>query len=162
MKNLNFISQKIISVNSALQLSNTWRLFNKKWVFTNGCFDILHEGHIETISTAASKGDYLIVALNSDESVRRLKGDSRPINNQHSRALILASLAFVDYVVIFEEETPFNLIRLLLPNVLVKGGDYTIGNVIGAKEVIENGGEVFLQPTKIGFSTTQIINHIKS
>ena len=161
MKKIEIATQKIINVQTAIHFSEIWKKMNKKWVFTNGCFDILHEGHIDTISTASSNGDILMVAINSDESVKRLKGNNRPINNQDSRALLIASLIFVDFVIIFDEDTPYNLIATLLPNVLVKGGDYNIENIIGAKEVINNGGQVIIQPTKIGFSTTNIIQLIK-
>lgn len=162
MNKTEFPNNKIITLQAATYLSNIWKKFNKKLVFTNGCFDILHEGHIDTLSKAASYGDILIVGLNSDLSVQKLKGNDRPINAQNSRALILASLIFVDYVIIFEEETPFLLISTLLPNVLVKGGDYSKEQIVGAKEVIENGGEVIINETKVGFSTTNIINKMKT
>lgn len=134
---------------------------NKKIVFTNGCFDILHVGHIRYLQEAAKLGDLLIVGLNSDDSVRRLKGSDRPINSELERAEMLVSLGFVDYVTIFDEDTPLNIIKLIQPDVLVKGGDYSIDNVVGRKEVEDRGGSVVLIPFVEGKSTTNIINKIK-
>jgi len=131
-------------------------------VFTNGVFDILHPGHIFSLSQAAKEADFLIVGLNSDESVKRLKGQQRPINHQDSRALLLASLLMVDVVVIFEEDTPLQLINTIKPDVLVKGGDYTIEQIVGAKEVIEQGGRVVINPLVDGYSTTTIIEKLKT
>ena len=133
----------------------------KKVAFTNGCFDILHEGHIFSLSQAANESDFLIVGVNSDASTKRLKGTERPINNEQSRSILLASLAIVDAVIIFEEDTPLNLISSLQPDVLVKGGDYTLDQIIGAKEVIANGGRVVINPIVEGFSTTGIVEKIK-
>jgi D-beta-D-heptose 7-phosphate kinase/D-beta-D-heptose 1-phosphate adenosyltransferase len=130
--------------------------------FTNGCFDVLHEGHIFSLSQAAKEADYLIIGVNSDASVKRLKGNDRPINHEQSRALLLASLAIADAVVIFEEDTPLELIKSILPDVLVKGGDYTLDQIVGATEVISNGGKVIVNPLVDGFSTTGIIQQIKS
>ena len=131
-------------------------------VFTNGVFDILHPGHIFSLSQAAKEADFLIVGLNSDDSVKRLKGQQRPINHQDSRALLLASLLMVDVVVIFEEDTPLQLINTIKPDVLVKGGDYTIEQIVGAKEVIEQGGRVVINPLVDGYSTTAIIETLKT
>ena len=131
-------------------------------VFTNGVFDILHPGHIFSLSQAAKEADFLIVGLNSDESVKRLKGKQRPINHQDSRALLLASLLMVDVVVIFEEDTPLQLINTIKPDVLVKGGDYAIEQIVGAKEVIEQGGRVVINPLVDGYSTTTIIEKLKT
>jgi len=131
-------------------------------VFTNGVFDILHPGHIFSLSQAAKEADFLIVGLNSDESVKRLKGQQRPINHQDSRALLLASLLMVDVVVIFEEDTPLQLINTIKPDVLVKGGDYAIEQIVGAKEVIEQGGRVVINPLVDGYSTTAIIETLKT
>ncbi|MFZ1527272.1 MAG: D-glycero-beta-D-manno-heptose 1-phosphate adenylyltransferase [Ferruginibacter sp.] len=138
-----------------------WRLLGKKIVFTNGVFDILHQGHISSLSEAAAQGDILIVGLNADASVKRLKGESRPINHETARALLLASLVMTDAVVLFEEDTPFNLITSILPDVLVKGGDYTIEQIAGAKEVLANGGTVHLAKILEGTSTTGIIQKMK-
>jgi rfaE bifunctional protein nucleotidyltransferase chain/domain len=124
-------------------------------------FDILHPGHIFSLSQAAQEADYLIVGVNSDESVKRLKGKERPINNQESRSLILASLLMVDAVIVFEEDTPLELINVIKPEVLVKGGDYTIEEIVGAKEVIANGGRVVINPVIEGYSTTNIIEKLK-
>ena len=134
----------------------------KSIVFTNGVFDILHPGHIFSLSQAAKEADFLIVGLNSDNSVKRLKGQQRPVNNQDSRALLLASLLMVDAVVIFEEDTPLELINSLRPDVLVKGGDYTIEQIVGAKEVISNGGRVVINPVIEGYSTTSTIEKLKT
>jgi len=138
-----------------------WKMPGKKVVFTNGVFDILHQGHIYSLSEAAKEADYLIVGVNSDASVKRLKGETRPLNNQESRALVLASLLITDAVVIFEGDTPFELIKAIMPDVLVKGGDYTIEQIVGAKEVIAGGGRVVITPTLQGFSTTGIISGVK-
>jgi len=138
-----------------------WRILGKKIVFTNGVFDILHPGHIFSLSLAAKEADHLIVGVNSDASVKRLKGKSRPLNNQESRALILASLLITDAIVIFEEDTPLELIKAIMPDVLVKGGDYTIDQIVGAKEVIAAKGHVVITPVLHGYSTTDIIDEIK-
>ncbi len=161
MKQIDAIAKKIYTLPSLLAAINGWRLTGQNISFTNGCFDILHEGHIFSLSQAASEADILIVGVNSDASTKRLKGDERPINNEQSRSLLLASLAIVDAVVIFEEDTPLNLIVTILPNVLVKGGDYTIEQIVGAKEVIANGGRVVINPIVQGFSTTGIIEKIR-
>lgn len=135
-------------------------VLRKKTVFTNGCFDILHQGHVYSLSQAAKEADVLIVGVNSNASVKKLKGDGRPVNDQASRALILASLVMVDAVVIFEEDTPLELISALLPDVLVKGGDYTLEQIVGAKEVMSNGGRVVINPIISGFSTSMIIEKL--
>ena len=133
----------------------------KSIAFTNGVFDILHPGHIFSLSQAAREADFLIVGVNSDDSVKRLKGKTRPINNQDSRALLLASLVMVDAVVVFEEDTPLELIKSIMPDVLVKGGDYTVEQIAGAKEVIANGGRVVINPMLEGFSSTGILLQIQ-
>lgn len=138
------------------------KLLSKTIAFTNGCFDILHEGHIYSLSQAAKEADFLVVGLNSDGSVRKLKGEHRPINNQNSRALILASLLLVDAVVIFEEDTPLELIKKVMPDFLVKGGDYNITSIVGADEVIAGGGQVIINPLLKNFSTTGLIEKIKN
>jgi rfaE bifunctional protein nucleotidyltransferase chain/domain len=140
----------------------SWRFLGKTIAFTNGVFDILHPGHIFSLSLAAKEADLLIVGLNSDESVKRLKGKDRPFNKQDSRALILASLLMVDVIVVFEEDTPLELINAIKPDVLVKGGDYTIEQIVGAKETIQNGGRVVINPIVEGFSTSEIIKKLKS
>ena len=135
------------------------RLKNKKVVFTNGCFDILHLGHQTYLNQSKALGDFLIVAINSDESVKSLKGDDRPINNQELRSKNLLSLECVDEVVVFSEKTPLKLIEFLLPDVLTKGGDYNYENIVGSNIVEKNGGKVILLPYLKGYSTTTIINN---
>jgi D-glycero-beta-D-manno-heptose 1-phosphate adenylyltransferase len=161
MRSVSSIPDKIFTLDGLKHQVRRWRLQDKKVVFTNGVFDILHEGHIASLSEAASYGHVLIVGVNKDASVKRLKGESRPINDEDSRALLLASLLMTDAVILFDEDTPLNLITALLPDVLVKGGDYTIEQIVGAKEVIANGGEVKIVPILEGFSTTFIIQKMK-
>jgi rfaE bifunctional protein nucleotidyltransferase chain/domain len=139
-----------------------WKFEGKKVVFTNGVFDLLHIGHITYLAKSAELGDKLIIGLNMDSSVKRIKGESRPVNDQHSRAALLAALFFVDGIVLFEEDTPLNLITYLLPDILVKGADYTIDNIVGAKEVIANGGEVKTIDLVEGYSSTSIIEKIRN
>jgi len=160
MKNPDYIQSKIFGLPALKQQLVRWRLLNKTIAFTNGCFDILHRGHVYSLSNAAKEADILIVGLNSDLSVRQLKGDHRPVNDQGSRALLLVSLVMVDAVVIFEEETPLEIISDILPDVLVKGGDYKLDEIVGAKEVIANGGRVVINPLVQGFSTSGIIEKI--
>jgi rfaE bifunctional protein nucleotidyltransferase chain/domain len=162
MRSIQSIPDKIHTLDTLLKEVQRWRLKNKKVVFTNGVFDILHEGHIASLSEAASYGDMLIVAVNSDSSVKKLKGPARPVNNEASRALLLASLVFTDAVIIFSDDTPLALIKALLPEVLVKGGDYTVDQIAGAREVIENGGTVKLAAIVPGVSTTNIISRMKT
>jgi D-beta-D-heptose 7-phosphate kinase/D-beta-D-heptose 1-phosphate adenosyltransferase len=133
----------------------------KRIVFTNGCFDILHKGHVAYLQAAKSLGDILIVGMNTDDSVKRLKGSERPVNLLEDRAFVLSSLRSVDYVVPFDEDTPLSLIESIMPDILVKGGDYTIDTIIGAKEVIAHGGAVEIIPFVEGKSTTSIIEAIK-
>lgn len=154
------IEKKILTIEEAKARISAWKVTGKTVAFTNGCFDILHQGHLFSIAQAAKEADYLIVGINSDASVKRLKGPERPINSTESRALVMANLVLVDAVVVFEEDTPFELITTLLPDVLVKGGDYTIETIVGAKEVIANGGQVIINPIVDGFSTTNIIEKI--
>ena len=161
MRSVRNIPNKIFNEHQLQQQLKRWRLQNKKIVFTNGVFDILHEGHIASLSEAASFGDVLIVGLNADASVKRLKGESRPVNNENSRALLLASLLMTDAIILFNEDTPLNLICSILPDVLVKGGDYTVEQIAGAKEVLANGGEVKIVPIVEGFSTTGIIESLR-
>lgn len=156
----NIVSSKIISLEQAVTMRRQWKEQHKKVVFTNGVFDILHAGHVQSLSNARAEGDYLIVGLNADVSVKRLKGNSRPIICEADRAMLLASLFFVDAVILFEEDTPIKLISSLLPDVLVKSADYNIENIAGAKEVIANGGEVKIMPFVEGLSTTNIIEKI--
>lgn len=161
MKNTSFIQNKIKTLPELLPVIHGLKTMGKTVVFTNGVFDLLHEGHIASLSQAAQEGDFLIVAVNGDVSVKKLKGESRPIHNENSRALLLASLLMVDAVIIFHEDTPLELIKQLLPDVMVKGGDYTVEQIAGAKEVIANGGRVVINPIVEGFSTTSTIQKMK-
>lgn len=160
MKKSDTLNQRIFTVEEIKQEVIRIRLKSKTIAFTNGVFDILHEGHIAVLSEAASFADVLIVGVNSDASVKKLKGEGRPVNNEYSRALIIASLIMVDAVVIFNEETPLELIKIVKPEVLIKGGDYTKETMVGSKEVLENGGRIEIIPIKEGFSTTGIIRRI--
>ena len=160
MKLPQIIPQKIFDLSGLQHQLSRWRLLGKTVAFTNGCFDIVHQGHIASLSDAAREADFLVVGLNSDASTRRLKGENRPINDQHARATVMATLLMVDAVILFEEDTPLNLINAIRPDVLVKGGDYTLEQIVGAKEVIETGGRVVINPIVPGFSTTGIIEKI--
>jgi len=161
MKQIDAIEKKIFTLRVLQSTIAGWRNLGKTIAFTNGCFDILHEGHIFSLSQAAKEADYLVIGVNSDASTKKLKGNDRPVNKEHSRALLLAGLLIVDAVIIFEEDTPFELITAIMPDVLVKGGDYTIDTIVGAKEVIANGGSVIINPIVKGFSTTGIIDKIR-
>ena len=157
----NQLKEKVVSQDQALKELKAWREKNKKIVFTNGCFDIIHPGHIDYLSQARDLGDILVLGLNTDQSVRRLnKGSNRPINDQGTRAYVLAGLASVDLIVFFDEETPYNLIKLLQPNVLVKGKDYEVEKIIGYDILKENGGEVITIPFLEGYSTSSLIKKI--
>lgn len=154
-------SKKIVNLEQAIEIRNQWELNKETVVFTNGCFDILHLGHVDYLEKAKEKGSKLILGLNSDSSVRKLKGENRPINSEMARARILAALEFIDLIIIFSEETPLNLIVQLKPNVLVKGGDYSLENIVGAKEVLAMGGKVETIEFVENYSTTNIINKIQ-
>ncbi|HZZ75353.1 MAG TPA: D-glycero-beta-D-manno-heptose 1-phosphate adenylyltransferase [Puia sp.] len=162
MNHPQYIHHKIYSPKEIVFQVNRWRMMSKTISFTNGCFDILHPGHIASLSDAAREADFLIVGLNSDESAKRLKGAGRPVMDEGSRALVLASLVMVDAIVIFDEDTPLDLINLVKPDVLVKGGDYTIDEIVGAKEVRAAGGRVVINPIVAGFSTTGILEKIRT
>lgn len=151
---------KLFSVQNLIEKIEEWRRKGETVVFTNGCFDLLHPGHISLIRQSAAQGDHLIVGLNSDASVRRLKGPTRPIQNENSRALLLAALSDVDGIVLFDEDTPLELITALRPDVLVKGSDYTLDAVVGADVVREGGGRVYLARLVDGCSTTGIVRKI--
>ena len=141
---------------------NALKLHRQKIVFTNGCFDVLHFGHVHYLLEAKKLGDVLVVGMNSDDSVRRLKGNSRPINGEKERAFVLAALSCVDYIVLFEEDTPEDLIKIVRPDVLVKGGDYALDQIVGADFVRQNGGSVTTIPFVEGYSSTQIIEQLKT
>ena len=153
---------KISDLGSLKTTVTNWQIEGKKVVFTNGVFDLLHIGHITYLAKAAELGDKLIIGLNADTSVKRIKGETRPINDQNNRAALLASLFFVDAVIVFEEDTPLNLITELMPDILVKGADYAVENIVGAKEVIANGGEVKTIDFIDGYSSTRIIEKIRN
>ncbi|OIP02599.1 MAG: D-beta-D-heptose 1-phosphate adenosyltransferase [Bacteroidetes bacterium CG2_30_33_31] len=154
------IKSKIFKIDDFLTIENQWKSIGLKIVFTNGCFDILHLGHIDYLSKARDLGDKLIIGLNSDESVKRIKGKSRPIQDENSRAFILAAFGFVDAVILFDEDTPYNIISKLLPNVLVKGSDYALNEIVGANLVIASGGIVETINFLDGYSSSSIINKI--
>ena len=156
------IQNKILTLPELQKRLAQWRLLGKTIVFTNGCFDILHAGHIASLTEAAQHGDILIVGLNADASIKGLKGSNRPINDEDSRALLLASLAVVDAVVLFSDPTPRELILTIKPDVLVKGGDYKVEEIAGAKDVIGWGGKVIINPIVEGFSTSSIIDKIQN
>ncbi|MDG1284079.1 MAG: D-glycero-beta-D-manno-heptose 1-phosphate adenylyltransferase [Flavobacteriales bacterium] len=162
MSHLNKLNTKIYSLEELENQVNAWKQAGEEVVFTNGCFDIIHRGHIEVLAQTADLGDRLIIGLNSDSSIQKLKGKNRPIIDENSRAILLASFSFIDAVVLFSEETPINLIRSLKPDVLAKGGDYEISTIVGHKVVQENGGQVILVPFVDGFSSTTIIEKIKN
>jgi D-glycero-beta-D-manno-heptose 1-phosphate adenylyltransferase len=157
---LQLIQNKIVTLTEAVSLSLEWK---KKGdvVFTNGCFDILHIGHLHYLSSAADLGHKLIIGLNSDSSIAKLKGKDRPFIKESDRLLMLASLAFVDAVILFEEDTPIQLIESISPNVLVKGGDYTEENIVGHQIVKKNGGKIISLQFLEGYSTTNFIEKIK-
>lgn len=153
------IENKVVS--QSFFEENEKQLHTRKLVFTNGCFDLLHVGHVTYLAKARALGDLLVIGLNSDDSVRRLKGPTRPINDEKSRALVLAALQMVDYVVVFEEDTPYNVITKVKPDILVKGGDYNIDNIVGADFVRQRGGQVLTIPFVEGFSTSNMIKQCK-
>jgi rfaE bifunctional protein nucleotidyltransferase chain/domain len=155
------VAEKIVGYIGLDSLLEHWRALGEKIVFTNGCFDILHLGHVTLLNHCATLGDRVVVGLNSDSSVKKLKGDSRPVNNQDARAMILASLENVDAVIIFNEDTPIELIKFFRPDVLVKGGDYKENEIVGADVVKANGGSVEIVPLVSGLSTTHLIKSIK-
>lgn len=155
------IRAKIQNWQTAKNTVSNWQRLQQKVVFTNGCFDLLHYGHLHYLAEARSLGDRLVIGLNSTESVRRLKGKHRPINDAQTRRTMLAAFEFVDLVVEFSEDTPFELIKTLHPDVLVKGGDYEIKNIVGANFVQNNGGKVLTLPFIEGYSTTNIEQKIR-
>jgi D-glycero-beta-D-manno-heptose 1-phosphate adenylyltransferase len=161
MKASDKIPLKLMSRSDLVRQAERWKLQDKKIIFTNGCFDILHKGHLELLSQAAALGDILVIGVNSDDSVKRLKGDERPVNDENFRALMLASLAIVDAVSIFPEDTPLELIESIVPDIIVKGGDYDPSTVVGAELVVKNGGEVIIIPLVSGYSTSSLIRKIR-
>ena len=156
------IIQKTITLEEAGRLLTPRFRKNKRMVFTNGCFDLLHRGHIYYLSRARELGDMLVVGLNSDSSVTLLKGSGRPVNMVEARAEVLGALAFVDYIIVFEEETPLNLITRLEPDILVKGGDYKVEDIVGYRELSSWGGRVQTIPLLEGYSSSSIIDRNKA
>ncbi len=160
MQKFEIIQKKILQELQLQQMLAYWHFKDFKIVFTNGCFDILHAGHVEYLAKGASEGDILIIGLNSDDSVKRLKGNNRPINNQDARAMVLASLSFVNAIVIFDEDTPYNLINNIQPDILIKGSDYKPEDIVGYDILKAKGGEVKTIDLVPGYSTTSIENKI--
>lgn len=161
METLTAIKNKLLSHKDLEAKLRAWRSAQKTIVFTNGCFDILHRGHVEYLAQAADLGDVLVVGLNTDASVKRLKGESRPVNDEQSRALLLSALQFVDAVVLFDDDTPYELIKQVQPDVLVKGNDYKPEEIVGYDIVTARGGKVMTIDLVEGFSTTNIIKRMK-
>ncbi len=151
---------KIVAIEKAQEIVANWQQKGEKVVFTNGCFDLVHRGHIEYLAKAAEKGDRLILGLNTDSSVQRLKGSSRPIVDEESRAVLLAAMSFVSLVVLFEEDTPYDLIKAIQPDILVKGADYNPEDIVGNDIVTRRGGSVETITFVEGFSTTNIVERI--
>jgi len=161
MDKLQFIKNKIIDINELKNKKAYWKFTEQRIVFTNGCFDIIHRGHIEYLAQAASYADIMIVGLNTDKSIKKIKGENRPVNNELSRAITIASLQFVNFVIMFNEETPYNLISEIVPDVLIKGSDYNKKDIVGYDIVKNNGGEIVTIDIIKGYSTTLIIDKIK-
>lgn len=155
------MKNKLYKINELREIVKDSQIKGKKVVFTNGCFDFIHAGHVTYLREAKKLGDILVIGLNSDSSVRRLKGISRPINEQKDRALILSEFESVDYIVIFEEDTPYNVIKQLNPDVLAKGGDWKINDIVGADIVLANGGDVISLSFIEGLSSTAILNKLR-
>lgn len=162
MDYLSFIKSKIVADKENLfSILNQWRFKNEKIVFTNGCFDIVHKGHIEYLAQAAALGTKLVVGLNTDASVKRLKGEKRPVNDQEARAILLSALIFVDKIVLFDEDTPYELIKYIQPDILVKGKDYKPEQIVGYDIVKNKGGEIITIDLTAGYSTTSILNKLQ-
>ena len=155
------ISEKIMSREQLKQRVNTWRTERQTIVFSNGCFDIIHPGHAQYLAAAAALGSRLVIGVNTDDSVKRLKGAARPVISENERCLLLASFQFVDAVCLFDEDTPLELIKSIIPDVLVKGKDYTIDQIVGADFVLQHGGKVETIELVEGFSTSSLIEKIK-
>lgn len=158
---LDKLKSKIISPIELSRLAAGWRIKSYQIVFTNGVFDLVHEGHIASLALAANEGNKLIVGINSDASVKRLKGDNRPVHNEQARALVIAAMQYVDAVCIFDEDTPLELIKAVKPNILVKGGDYKPETVVGNDFVQSYGGKTVIIPLVEGISTSHTIDKIK-
>ncbi len=161
MNKIDFISGKITKPEKLQSLLALWRFQEKKIVFTNGCFDLLHLGHVDYLAKASDLGDVLMIGLNTDASVRRIKGAGRPVNDQHARAMLLASLQFVHTIVLFDEDTPHELIKEVQPHILVKGKDYRVEDVAGYDIVTAGGGKVETIELVEGYSSSKIIERIR-
>jgi len=160
MTQLESIEQKISSLDALKLLCDAYKEKGKKIVFTNGCFDIVHRGHVEYLSKARDLGDVLVLGLNTDDSVKRIKGPGRPLQDNHTRSLVLASMQFIDHIVLFEQDTPYELIKTLVPDILVKGADYKVSDIVGSDIVLANGGKVIPIELTPGHSSTNIINKL--
>ena len=161
-KKINKLKAKILNIKDLAKIINEWRLNGDKIVFTNGCFDLIHLGHLEILARSADLGDKLVVAINSDMSIKKIKGNSRPIIKEDSRAKQLAAIEFIDAVILFNEDTPYNLINILKPDVLTKGGDYKKNDIVGNQLINKEQGEVVIIPLTQGYSTTSILEKIKN
>ncbi|MCD4665465.1 MAG: D-glycero-beta-D-manno-heptose 1-phosphate adenylyltransferase [Bacteroidales bacterium] len=162
MNNLDIINSRIYNIEMLEHQLAIWRFKSKKIVFTNGCFDIIHLGHIDYLSKAKDFGDILIIGLNTDSSVRRIKEKGRPVTNEKSRSMILSSLRFIDAVILFDEDTPYNLIKQVQPDILIKGSDYKTEDIVGFDIVKAKGGEVKTIDFLEGYSTSLILDKMKS
>ena len=161
-KQLNKLKAKIFNIKDLSQIIKEWRLNGDKIIFTNGCFDLIHLGHLEILARSADLGDKLIVGINSDMSIKKIKGNSRPIIEEDSRAKQLAAIEFIDAVILFNEDTPYDLISFINPDIITKGGDYKKNDVIGNELMNKKAGEVVIIPLTQGFSTTSILEKIKN
>ena len=161
-KKLNKLKAKIFNIKDLSQIIKKWRLNGDKIVFTNGCFDLIHLGHLEILARSADLGDKLIVGINSDMSIKKIKGSSRPIIEEDSRAKQLAAIEFIDAVILFNEDTPYDLINILKPDVLTKGGDYKKNDIVGNELINKEQGDVVIIPLTQGYSTTSILEKIKN
>ena len=161
-KALNKLQSKIYTLDQLIDEVINWKDQNKKIVFTNGCFDLIHLGHVEVLARSSDLGDKLIVAINSDESIAKIKGTNRPIIEEESRVKQIAALDFVDAVILFQQDTPIKIISSIIPNVITKGGDYKTSDVVGHEIIQGNNGEVAIIPLTQGYSTTSILDKIKN
>jgi D-beta-D-heptose 7-phosphate kinase/D-beta-D-heptose 1-phosphate adenosyltransferase len=161
-KKLNKLKAKIFNIKDLSQIIKEWKLNGDKIIFTNGCFDLIHLGHLEILARSADLGDKLIVGINSDMSIKKIKGNSRPIIEEDSRAKQLAAIEFIDAVILFNEDTPFDLINILKPDVLTKGGDYKKNDIVGNELIDKEQGEIVIIPLTQGYSTTSILEKIKN
>ena len=161
-KQLNKLKTKIFHIEDLSQIIKEWRLNGDKIIFTNGCYDLIHLGHLEILARSADLGDKLIVGINSDMSIKKIKGDSRPIIEEDSRAKQLAAIEFIDAVILFNEDTPYDLISFINPDIITKGGDYKKNDVIGKELMNKKAGEVVIIPLTQGYSTTSILEKIKN